>query len=57
LILGAFIACALAGAAHGQAWILEGVGVGNAVSLTVLRDGRSRSLDVTVTDISKQAQE
>jgi 2-alkenal reductase len=37
--------------------ILEGVGVGNAVSLTVLRDGRSRSLDVTVTDISKQAQE
>jgi 2-alkenal reductase len=37
--------------------ILEEVGVGNAVTLTVMRDGRSRSLDVTVTDISQQAQE
>jgi S1-C subfamily serine protease len=37
--------------------ILEEVGVGNAVSLQVMRDGRSRSLDVKVTDISQQAQE
>jgi 2-alkenal reductase len=35
--------------------ILDEVGVGNAVTLTVMRDGRPRSLDVTVTDISQQA--
>jgi len=34
--------------------ILEDVGVGNTVKLTVTRDGRSRSLDVPVTDISGQ---
>jgi 2-alkenal reductase len=34
--------------------ILEDVGVGNTAKLTVTRDGRSRSLDVPVTDISGQ---
>ena len=36
--------------------ILEDVGIGNTVKLTVTRDGRSRSLDVPVTDISGQTQ-
>jgi hypothetical protein len=36
--------------------ILEDVGIGNTVKLTVARDGRSRSLDVPVTDISGQTQ-
>lgn len=32
---------------------LESVGIGNEVDLTVLRDGRRRSVDVEVTDISQ----
>jgi 2-alkenal reductase len=36
--------------------ILEGVGVGKSVRLTVTRDGQSRSVDVPVADISQQAQ-
>jgi S1-C subfamily serine protease len=36
--------------------ILEEVGVGKAVKLTVTRDGQSRSVDVPVADISQQAQ-
>jgi 2-alkenal reductase len=36
--------------------ILEGVGVGKNVRLTVTRDGQSRSVDVPVADISQQAQ-
>jgi 2-alkenal reductase len=35
--------------------ILEEVGVGNAVKLTVVRDGLSRSVDVTVGDTSPEA--
>jgi 2-alkenal reductase len=34
---------------------LEEVGVGNAVKLTVARDGQSRSVDVTVGDTSREA--
>jgi 2-alkenal reductase len=36
--------------------VLEDVGVGNTVTLTVVRDGRSRSVDVPVADISPSAQ-
>jgi 2-alkenal reductase len=36
--------------------ILEDVGVGKAVKLTVTRDGQSRSVDVPVADVSEQAQ-
>jgi 2-alkenal reductase len=36
--------------------ILERTGVGKAVKLTVTRDGQSRQIDVTVADMSQQAQ-
>jgi 2-alkenal reductase len=36
--------------------ILQEVGVGKTVTLTVMRDGRSRTVDVTVADISQFAQ-
>jgi 2-alkenal reductase len=36
--------------------ILEEVGVGKTVKLTVMRDGQSRSVDVPVADTSQQAQ-
>jgi S1-C subfamily serine protease len=36
--------------------ILEDVGVSKTVKLTVSRDGHSRSVDVTVADVSQQAQ-
>jgi 2-alkenal reductase len=36
--------------------VLEDVGVGNTVTLTVMRDGRPRSVDVPVADISQSAQ-
>jgi 2-alkenal reductase len=35
--------------------VLEEVGVGNTVKLTVARDGQSRSVDVTVGDTYRQA--
>jgi 2-alkenal reductase len=35
--------------------ILEDVGVGRTVKLTVSRDGQSRSVDVPVADVSQQA--
>jgi 2-alkenal reductase len=36
--------------------VFEDIGVGNNVKLTVVRDGKSRSVDVAVTDISKLRQ-
>jgi S1-C subfamily serine protease len=38
------------------AQVFEEVGVGNTLTLTVTRGERSRSVDVTVTDISRLAQ-
>jgi 2-alkenal reductase len=36
--------------------ILEDIGVGKTVKLTVTRDGESRSVDVPIADVSQRAQ-